>query len=154
MIRFKRFLNELKIAKLYTMRGYELKPGEDLLSLDAQLGKKKAKQVYMKRWHTSDKKSNDIIKHLSNIHPGYVHLRYPPPGEDPDGPGKGIFKMRGSENITEPMRLFDVRPGRGMNPVICDKYSGDPHPMVKDRIQARYIRNVWDEKTKTWKRWN
>ena len=30
----------------------------------------------------------------------------------------------------------------------------DEHPMVKDEIPAKYIRNVWDETSKSWKPFN
>lgn len=134
-------LQELKIARMFSVQR-ELKPGQSMKSLVAKHGLRQARDIY--RTNYAPDQDPRVIKN----HPRYVHADW-----NERAAKSYLWQQKDSTEGRGKFRLYDIRPGRHMNKVEKD-WVEDDHPMVKGEIPAKYIRNVWNDKTKKWQPFN
>jgi len=143
---FKQFLAELKIIKIFHVGEPLKKKDTGLKSLASKIGIGAARDRYRMEY------GPDLDKRVLKNHPRYVHA------ETDERMAKSYLESqkdshedRNESGKPKKFNLYDIRPGKKMNKVETDKFEGG-HAMVRDEIPRKYIRNVWDEKSKKWKR--
>ena len=151
MLTFQQYLTELKRKRLFHVGPADLKAGEDLKSLTSQIGAKKAKSEFKKRWGHMTFSNKGGLDAAAKTQTNYVHLSDYWDDFDPVNRRGGTYRFE--KEHKKPMALYDIRPGRNMpNQVERDKEF--KHLKVKDNIPARYVRNKWNEKTRKWEPFN
>lgn len=149
----KKLVNELKIVRYLHLVGgpktaaedhQNLSKNDDLKSLVKMHGSEKGMAAFKEKWQLNDHDhaSKQWSDPINAEHPKYVHLQ----DEEEENRMKYYAKIYNKQ-------LVDIRPGKRMNKIERDTLEFD-HPMVRDEIPARYIRNIYNPDTDKWEPFN